>query len=45
MPLGDFVALMNRASERRPMGETFPAHNGYDRNQIAEVAFQSTVAA
>ena len=31
--------------ERRPMGDAFPAHNGYGRNQIAEVAFQSTVAA
>ena len=30
---------------RRPMGDAFPAHNGYGRNQIAEVAFQSTVAA
>lgn len=31
--------------ERRPMGENFPAHNGYGQNQIAEVAFQSPAAA
>jgi len=31
--------------ERRPMAEAFPAHNGYGRNQIAEVAFQSAAAA
>ena len=40
----------NHASSRRhacsrTMGDAFPAHNGYGRNQIAEVAFQSTVAA
>ena len=28
--------------ERRPLAEAFPPHNGYGRNQIAEVAFQST---
>jgi hypothetical protein len=31
--------------ERRPMGDAFPTHNGYGRNQIAEVAFPSTAAA
>ena len=30
--------------ERRPLAEQFPAHNGYGRNQIAEVAFQSAAA-
>ena len=29
---------------RRPLGDAFPPHNGYGRNQIAEVAFQSSVA-
>jgi hypothetical protein len=38
MPLGDFVALMERAGERRLMGVTFPALN-------AEESFQSTGAA
>jgi hypothetical protein len=30
--------------ERRPMGEGFLEHNGYGRNEIAEVAFQSPAA-
>jgi hypothetical protein len=31
--------------ERRPLADDFAEQNGYGRNQIAEVAFQSTVAA
>ena len=31
--------------ERRPLADSFPAHNGYGPNQIAEVAFQSSAAA
>jgi hypothetical protein len=31
--------------ERRPLGDAFPAHNGYGRNRMAEVAFQSAAAA
>jgi hypothetical protein len=31
--------------KRRPLGDGFPAHNGYGLNQVAEVAFQSAVTA
>jgi hypothetical protein len=31
--------------ERRPLAGTFAPQNGYGRNQIAEVAFQTTEAA
>ncbi len=31
--------------ERRPLGDGFPAHNGYGLNQVAEVAFQSAAVA
>ena len=31
--------------ERRPLADTFAPQNGYGRNQIAEVAFQTTEAA
>jgi hypothetical protein len=39
------VRLWLTFRERRPMGDAFPAHNGYGRNQFAEVAFQSIVVA
>jgi hypothetical protein len=38
------IRLWLTMRERRPLGEGFPAHNGYGRNQVAEVAFQSAVA-
>jgi hypothetical protein len=31
--------------ERRLLAAGFPSHEGYGRNQIAEVAFQSAVTA
>jgi hypothetical protein len=39
------IRLWLTVRERRPLGDAFPPHNGYGRNQIAEVAFQSTVLA
>ena len=35
------IRLWLTFQERRPMGDAFPAHQGYGRNQMAEVAFQS----
>jgi hypothetical protein len=39
------IRLWLTFEQRRRLAESFPQHNGYGRNQIAEVAFQSSVAA
>ena len=39
------IRLWLTFDERRPLADGFPPQNGYGRNQIAEVAFQSSVAA
>jgi len=39
------IRLWLTLEERRPMAEGFPPHQGYGRQQIAEIAFQPTVAA
>jgi Taurine catabolism dioxygenase TauD, TfdA family len=39
------IRLWLTLRERRPLAEQFPAHDGYGRNQIVEVAFQSANAA
>jgi Taurine catabolism dioxygenase TauD, TfdA family len=39
------IRLWLTFEQRRPLAENFPPHNGYGRNQIAEIAFQSGVAA
>jgi hypothetical protein len=39
------IRLWLTLEERRPMAKDFPPHQGYGRSQIAEVAFQPTVAA
>ena len=39
------IRLWLTLRQRRPLAEGFAAHNGYGRNQVAEVAFQSVAAA
>ena len=39
------IRLWLTFQERRPLADAFPPHNGYGRNQIAEVAFQPSAAA
>ena len=39
------IRLWLTLRERRLLAEGFAAHNGYGRNQVAEVAFQSADAA
>lgn len=38
------IRLWLTMRERRPMGESFPAHNGYGRNQITEMAMRPAAA-
>ena len=38
------IRLWLKGAGWRPLAERFPAHQGYGRNQIAEVAFQTSMA-